>query len=291
MNTLASPGCLSACLSVRRASAIAGVAVLAVLTGCASTGPSGAASRASHPADPWEGMNRKIYQFNDEFDRGITRPIAEFYTFITPAPARSCVRNIFGNLGDVWSAFNSLLQGRGHDFVNTLGRVLLNTTMGVGGCFDVHTANNGTRIRNDFGTTLGVWGIGQGPYLVLPVLGPSSIRDGVGLATDVFVNPLTAGAIHDVPVRNSVIAVQAVNTRANLLGASDLVDNTALDAYSFVRDAWLQRRNSMVWQRTGQAQALPDYGDNDEDDDGDGHDDHDHDDDEHDHDGDDHDHD
>jgi len=265
------------------ASVIAGVAVLTVLTGCASTSspPTSSTSGVAHPADPWEGVNRKVYQFNDEFDRGITRPIAEFYTFITPAPARNCVRNIFGNLGDVWSAINSILQGRGHDFVNTLGRVLLNTTMGVGGCFDVHTANNGVRIRNDFGTTLGVWGIGQGPYLVLPVLGPSTIRDGVGLATDVFVNPVTVGAIHDVPVRNTLIGVQAVDTRANLLGASSLVDDTALDAYSFVRDAWLQRRNNMVSSRTGNVQALPDYGDDDDDDD----DHHDHDeDDDHDHD-------
>jgi len=260
-------------------------ATAAVLTGCATSTPHLATLK--NPADPWETINRKIYQFNDEFDRGITRPIAEFYTFITPAPARNCVHNIFANLGDVWSAFNSLLQGRGHDFVNTLGRVLLNTTMGVGGCFDVHTANNGTRIRNDFGTTLGVWGVGAGPYVVLPFVGPSTIRDGVGLATDTLANPLTVGAINDVPVRNSLYGVQVVDTRASFLTASNLVDDTALDAYSFVRDAYLQRRNSMVWRRTGVAEALPDYGD--EDDHHDHHDD-DHDD-EHDHDDDDHEHD
>jgi len=272
------------------------VAAAAVLAGCAGSS-SNLATDVANPADPWETVNRRVYQFNDEFDRGVTRPIAEFYTFITPAPARNCVHNIFANLGDVWSAFNSLLQGRGHDFVNTLGRVLLNTTMGVGGCFDVHTANQGTRIRNDFGTTLGVWGVGQGPYLVLPFVGPSSIRDGVGLATDTLVNPLTVGAIHDVPVRNSLLGVQAVNVRANLLGASNLVDNTALDAYSFVRDAYLQRRNHMVWHRTGVEPVLPDYGNADEEageeadaeaDGGDHHDeahhDHDHDDEDHDHD-------
>jgi len=242
------------------------VAIAAVLTGCA-TSSSNVATGIFHPADPWETVNRRVYQFNDEFDRGVTRPIAEFYTFITPAPARNCVHNIFANLGDVWSAFNSLIQGRGHDFINTLGRVLLNTTMGVGGCFDVHTANQGTRIRNDFGTTLGVWGVGAGPYVVLPFVGPSTIRDGVGLATDTLANPLTVRAINDVPVRNSLFGVQAVDARANFLTTSNLIDNTALDSYSFVRDAYLQRRNSMVWSRTGEAQALPDYGDDDADDD------------------------
>jgi len=246
-------------LSTRLTRRAAGVVTVAALAGCATS--SSSVATFGQPSDPWERVNRKVYQFNDEFDRGITRPIAEFYTFITPAPARSCVRNIFGNLGDVWSAFNSLLQGRGHDFVNTLGRVLLNTTMGVGGCFDIHTANHGTRIRNDFGTTLGVWGVGQGPYLMLPLLGPSTLRDGVGLATDTLLNPVSVSAIDRVPVRNSLIGVQAVDTRANLLDASKLVDDTALDPYSFVRDAYLQRRNSMVWQRTSPTQALPDYDD------------------------------
>jgi len=100
-----------------------------LLTGCA-------APETPHRADPLEGFNRGVYAFNDEFDRGVIRPIAEFYTFATPEPARSCIHNIFGNLGDAWSAINSLLQGRGHDFVNTLGRVLFNSTMGLGGCVD-----------------------------------------------------------------------------------------------------------------------------------------------------------
>jgi len=233
------------------------ITAAALLAGCAAPGG------APHPADPLESVNRGTYQFNDAFDRGVTRPIAEFYTFITPTPARHCIHNIFANLGDAWSALNSLLQGRGHDFVNTLGRVLFNSTMGLGGCFDVHTANGGARIRNDFGTTLGVWGVGQGPYLVLPLIGPSTLRDGVGLITDTLGNPAAVGSIDNVKLRNSLWGLQAVDTRASLLDTGRMVDRTALDPYSFVRDAYLQRRNAMVRQRTGDADALPDYGDDD----------------------------
>lgn len=234
------------------------IAAGALLAGCAAPGN-------PNPADPWEGFNRGVYKFNDEFDRGVMRPIAEFYTFITPEPARNCIHNMFANLGDIWSATNSLLQGRGHDFANTLGRVLFNTTMGVGGCFDVHTANGGTRIRNDFGTTLGVWGAGHGPYIVLPLLGPSTIRDGVGLAVDGFGHPASVSSIENIKLRNSLWGLQAVDTRASLLDASRTVDRTAIDPYSFMRDAYLQRRNAMVHQRTGQADVLPDYSDDEDD--------------------------
>jgi len=237
------------------------ITAAALLAGCAAPGGS------AHHADPWENVNRRAYQFNDAFDRGVSRPIAEFYTFITPTPARHCIHNVFANLGDIWSALNSLLQGQGHDFVNTLGRVLFNSTMGLGGCFDVHTANGGVRIRNDFGTTLGVWGVGQGPYVVLPLVGPSTLRDGVGLAADTLGNPAAVGAIDNVALRNSLWGVQAIDTRASLLDASRTVDRTAIDPYSFVRDAYLQRRNAMVRQRTGNPDVAPDYDDNGENDD------------------------
>jgi|GEM_PF-574220 len=232
-------------MQIRRIASVAPmVTTVALLAGCAT--PSG----APHPNDPLEGFNRSVYQFNDAVDRGLARPIAEFYTFMTPAPARNCIHNIFANLGDIWSAANSLLQGRGHDFANTIGRVLFNSTMGLGGCFDVHTANGGTRIRNDFGTTLGVWGVGHGPYLVLPLLGSSTIRDSVGSATDLLGNPAAIGGIDNVPLRNGLFGVQAVDTRASLLDASRMLDRTALDPYSFMRDAYLQRRNAMVQRRT-----------------------------------------
>jgi len=232
------------------------IAAVGLLTACATP-------ETPHRADPWEGFNRGVYAFNDQFDRGVTRPIAEFYTFATPEPARNCVHNIFANLGDAWSALNSLLQGRGHDFVNTLGRVLFNSTMGLGGCFDVHTANGGARIRNDFGTTLGVWGVGSGPYLVLPIIGPSTLRDSAGFVTDTLGNPVATGYLIDnVKLRNSIWGLEGVDTRASLLPASRTLDDTAIDPYSFVRDAYLQRRNAMVQQRTGNADTLPDYNDN-----------------------------
>ncbi|MEI2415457.1 VacJ family lipoprotein [Orrella sp. JC864] len=237
------------------------LAASALLAGCAT-------SSQPDPRDPWEGANRGIYQFNDAVDRAVLRPVAEFYTFVTPQPARNCIHNVFSNLGEIWSATNSFLQARGHDFFNTLGRFLLNTTMGVGGCFDVASANGARKIPNDFGITLGVWGVGQGPYVVLPLLGPSTVRDGAGTAVGVFGNIVNVREIDNVRVRNSLWGLEVVDTRASLLEASKTVDRTAIDPYSFVRDAYLQRRNAQVLQRTGGADGadnLPDYSDDEDD--------------------------
>lgn len=237
------------------------LAVCALTAGCAA--PSN-----PDPRDPWEGFNRGVYKFNDTVDRAVLKPVAQAYTYVTPQPVRSCIHNMFSNVGDLWSATNSFLQGRGHDFVNTLGRFLFNTTMGVGGCFDVASANGARKIRNDFGTTLGVWGISQGPYLVLPIWGPSSVRDGVGLVGDwkggayTYSNP---SAIDNSVIRNSLWGLELIDTRASLLDTTDTVDRVALDPYSFVRDAYLQRRAAMV-RGTGGDADLPDYSIDDEDD-------------------------
>lgn len=227
------------------------------------------------PEDPWESYNRSMYTVNDALDRAVMKPIATGYETITPKPVRTCVHNIFNNLGDVWSALNSFIQGRGHDFVNTFGRVLFNSTMGLGGCIDVASMNGARRIPNDFGVTLGVWGFGPGPYVVLPLLGPSTARDGIATAIS-FASPVSATAfifaIDDVPVRNSIIGLYFIDVRANLLDADKLVDQIALDKYSFIRDAYLQRRKAMIQSRhqgsaamgesgvTNHSQdALPDY--------------------------------
>ncbi len=207
---------------------------------------------------------------NYNIDRALFRPVASAYTALTPQPARTCIHNMFNNVGDIWSATNSFLQGRPHDFFNTLGRVLFNSTMGLGGCFDVASKNGSRRISNDFGTTLGVWGFPTGPYVVLPLIGPSTVRDTASLATVALdvegfsrVAPITA--IKNVPVRNSILALYLVDVRANLLDADDLVSDVALDRYSFIRDAYLQRRNAMVeGRRQGSSPddlALPDYSD------------------------------
>ncbi|RBL79617.1 VacJ family lipoprotein [Streptomyces cavourensis] len=234
----------------------------ALMAGCA-------APQQPDPRDPWEGFNRGVYKFNDTVDRAVFKPVAQAYTYVTPQPVRSCVHNIFSNVGDLWSGTNSFLQGRGHDFVNTLGRFLFNTTMGVGGCFDVASANGARKIPNDFGTTLGVWGLGQGPYLVLPFFGSSSVRDGVGLIGDWQGRQygyMGVSAIDNVPLRNSLWGLEVVDTRASLLNATDTIDRVALDPYSFIRDAYLQRRAAMVkGQRVDDESSLPNY----EDDEGD----------------------
>ena len=223
-----------------------------MLVGCATPGP-------RDPQDPLEGLNRGVYKFNDTLDRALLRPVAQAYTDLTPEPARRCLYNIFNNIDDVWSGANSFLQGRGHDFVNTLGRFLFNTTLGVGGCFDVASANDARKIRNDFGVTLGVWGLGQGPYLVLPLIGPSSVRDGVGRIGDWVGDPIALHGFNNVPLRNSLLGLRALDTRANLLHASEMVDRAALDPYSFVRDAYLQRRSTMVLGRKRTNENLPNY--------------------------------
>ena len=221
------------------------LATVALMAGCA---------QVPHPSpnDPWESYNRGMYAFNDTVDRAVLKPIATGYETVTPRPVRTCIHNIFSNLGDVWSGINSLLQGRGRDFVDTFGRVLFNTTAGLGGCIDVASMHGARKIPNDFGMTLGVWGFGQGPYFVLPFLGPSTVRDGVGTAVTLTVPSSPAAAvlaIDDVPVRNSLLGLYIVDTRANLLEADRLVDQIALDKYSFIRDAYLQRRKAMLDSR------------------------------------------
>ncbi len=254
----------------RAARAALALAAAALLAGCANVpNPT--------PNDPWESYNRSMYQFNDTVDRALLKPIAVGYETVTPRPVRTCIHNVFSNLGDVWSAVNSFIQGRGHDFANTLGRVLFNSTMGLGGCIDVASMNGARKIPNDFGVTLGVWGLDSGPYLVLPFLGSSTVRDGVGTAVAVVAPSSPTAAIltlDDIPARNALIGLYIVDTRANLLEADRLVDQVALDRYSFIRDAYLQRRKAMVESRrqggqaVGEAQpggyadpVLPDYDD------------------------------
>ena len=216
------------------------------------------------PDDPWESYNRSMYTFNDTVDRALLKPIAVGYDTITPQPVQTCIHNIFNNVADVWSAANSFLQARGHDFINTLGRVLFNTTMGLGGCIDVASMNGSKRIQNDFGVTLGVWGLESGPYVVLPFLGSSSLRDGAGTVGTMAagVSPITpVFEIDNIPLRNSIIALYAVDTRASLLDADRLVNDVALDRYSFIRDAYIQRRKAQVDSRRA-GSSLPDYSEN-----------------------------
>lgn len=210
---------------------------LALLQGCAS-GPN------ANPTDPLEPFNRTMFNFNDGVDRAVVKPVATVYRDVTPQLVRTGVTNFFGNISDVWSTVNNLLQGKGQATAESFFRVTTNTIWGVGGIFDVATDLKIPKHTEDFGQTLGVWGVGSGPYLVLPLLGPSSARDSVGTLVD-YQGDLVS-RIHDVPVRNSLTALRLVNIRANVLGAGDVLDQAALDKYSFTREIYLQRRRSLI---------------------------------------------
>jgi len=246
-------------LTRRRIGLTLAAITVTLASGCASV-------QQTSPRDPWESYNRSMFAFNDAVDGALLKPIAYAYRDLTPQPMRSCVSNIFGNLEDVWSAFNSFLQARGHDFFNTLGRVLFNSTMGLGGCIDVASMNGAYKIKNDLGTTLGVWGLGTGPYVVLPFAGSSTLRDGTarlgGFAAGVSsLTPIFE--IDNVPVRNSILGLYAVEAREGLLDADEIVNRTAIDRYSFIRDAYLQQRDALVNQRRADGGTLPDYSDDD----------------------------
>lgn len=218
------------------------VTASALLSACATV-------KNPTPGDPLESYNRTMFNINEKVDKAVLRPIAKGYETVVPSPVRSCVRNIFGNLGDVWSGINSMLQGRGLDFVNTMGRVLFNSTVGLGGCFDVASQTGAKRIPNDFGITLGVWGLSDGAYVVLPILGASSIRDSIGLLGDgagVLYTSTTPWAIDNVPLRNSLVTVQNVDRRAALLNADDIASDVAIDKYAFIRDAYKQNRQALL---------------------------------------------
>jgi len=216
------------------------VAALLFLGGCATVDP-----EFADPRDPWEGFNRSMYSFNDMLDRAAIKPLAQGYNAIVPAPVNKGVSNFFSNLDDVTSAINNLLQFKVERAVSDLGRVVVNTTIGVGGLFDVASNMDLPKYGEDFGQTLGTWGAASGPYLVLPLIGSSSGRDAVGVVVDWFTDPVNY--VEDDTVRWGLHGLDLVDTRADLLNASRVVEQAALDPYAFVRDAYLQRRNSAVY--------------------------------------------
>jgi phospholipid-binding lipoprotein MlaA len=208
-----------------------------VLSGCAAPG--------GNPADPLEPLNRSIFSFNDAVDGALIKPAARGYRAVLPGFVRTGVTNVFSNLEDVWISMNDLLQGKVQQGVEDLSRFVFNSTFGIVGIFDVASAWGLQKHSEDFGQTLGVWGVGSGAYLVLPLLGPSTVRDGFGFLVDTQADPVWR--IDDVPLRNSLVALRVVNNRANLLDATNMLEEAALDKYAFVRDAWLQRRRNLVY--------------------------------------------
>ena len=208
-----------------------------ILTGCATvSGP------VADARDPWEGYNRQVWRFNEAVDEAVLQPVARGYKAAVPETIRTGISNFFGNLSDVWSLVNNVLQLKPAESVEMTARVGLNSTLGLLGLVDVATPLGLQRRREDFGHTLGRWGVPTGPYLVLPLLGPSTLRDTVALPVDMKGDLL--GQVQDHSARTGLIVTRVVDQRANLLEAGRLLDQAALDRYTFVRDAHLQRRRS-----------------------------------------------
>ena len=197
------------------------------------------------PRDPYEDLNRDIHQFNDGWDRLLFEPLARGYQAITPTPVDNGISNFFSNISDFVSAVNNLLQFKLTRAASDVGRILINTTVGVLGFMDVASNMNLPKYGEDFGQTLGVWGSGPGPYIVLPFFGPSSGRDTVGLVVDWYTDPVTY--LNPESHRIWVRALRVVDQRADLLGASKVLDQAALDPYEFTRDAYLQKREYDVY--------------------------------------------
>lgn len=197
---------------------------------------------AAEVYDPWEGFNRKVFAFNDGLDSYLLKPLAKGYRAITPRPLETGISNMFDNLLEIRNLVNDLLQGDLAQAGNDSGRLLINTTVGVAGLFDVAThlglpESDG----EDFGQTLAMWGVGQGPYLVLPLLGSSTLRDSLGKPANSLLNPIRY--VDHVPTRNSIYGVDIIDTRAGLLDAETLISG---DKYTYVRDAYLQRRDFLI---------------------------------------------
>lgn len=209
-----------------------------LLTACAT----------NNKRDPLEGMNRSVYKFNDVADKAVLKPVAKAYKFVTPSPVRTGVNNFFSNLGMLTTIVNDLLQLKfAHAFTDT-GRFVINTTFGIVGIFDLASMDGIEKRQEDFGQTLGHWGVDSGAYLVLPFLGPSSVRDFGGLIVDTATtDPITyTHNIGEIRLHNQIRTAQFIDKRTELLNAGDLVDEASLDPYAFLRDAYLQRRASLV---------------------------------------------
>ncbi len=212
--------------------------VLLALQGCATVAQ-------PHPRDPLESFNRTIFGFNDVVDKAVIKPVASGYKAVTPDWLRKGVGNFFNNLEDVWSAVNNGLQGRGQEFSDSVGRVMVNSTIGMLGVFDVASDLNIERHTADFGLTLGRWGVPPGPYVVLPFFGPRTLREVVGMPVDTRGMPVYN--IGDQDAHTWLPVVDVIDLRAKYLNAGDVLEGAALDAYSFRRDAYFQRQRNIQY--------------------------------------------
>ena len=208
------------------------------LSGCATV------STPRNPSDPWESYNRTMYKINDTLDKAVLKPVAQGYKKVVPEIVRIGINNFFGNLGDVAVTVNNVFQGKFGRAGSDAGRVLVNSTVGIFGFIDVGSKLGLPKHNEDFGQTLGYWGSGPGPYVIVPFLGPSTVRDGLGAIVD---SPLSYWPyMQNIPARNVTFTVDSVKARANGLDAEQVLDEAALDPYAFARDVYLQRRESLV---------------------------------------------
>lgn len=219
--------------SVRKIVAVALMTV--ALGGCATSG---------NQKDPVEGFNRAMFAFNEGLDAVIIKPVAKGYDAVMPTPVRTGVTNFFGNIADLFIGVNNLLQGKPAEAASDIGRVLVNSTIGILGLIDVASDMGMEKHEEDFGQTFGRWGVGDGAYVVLPVFGPRTVRDTVGLVLDVKADPVAN--VDDVSTRNTLLALRMVDNRADLLPADKVIEEAALDKYAYIRDGYLQRRRSLI---------------------------------------------
>ncbi len=210
-------------------------AAAGLLGGCATSG---------NPKDPIEGFNRAMYGFNEGLDKVIIKPVATGYEAVLPSPIQTGVANFFSNIADLMIGVNNLFQGKPAQAASDAGRVLVNSTMGFLGIIDVASSMGMEKHEEDVGQTFGRWGMDDGAYIVLPFFGPRNVRDTIGLAFDVYTDPV--GHVDHIPTRNVLLATRIVSDRAEFLKADKIIEEAALDKYSYVRDAYLQRRRSLI---------------------------------------------
>lgn len=229
--------------------------IATVLVGCASI-PAGV---EPSPNDPWEPFNRSVFEFNENLDAYFLKPVVTGYRFVLPEFVRDGIYNFFSNYNDIYTALNNLLQGKPSDAFSDLMRVVVNTTFGLGGFIDMATPGGLEKHKEDWGQTFGVWGIPSGPYVVLPFFGPSSVRDTFGTAADLETDYFFK-YIPDVGLRNSVTGLRVVNARNTYYEAGDLLNGAAIDKYSFLRDAYIQRREYQINEgREDEEPLMPPY--------------------------------
>ena len=239
-------------LSLKRLLALS---LVALIVGCASI-PAGV---PPSPDDPWEPFNRSVFEFNEGLDKYVLKPVVSGYRFVLPEFIREGVYNFFSNYNDIYTALNNLLQGKPDYAFNDLMRVVVNTTIGLGGLIDLATPGGLEKHKEDFGQTFGVWGVPSGPYVVLPFFGPSSVRDTFGTVADLETDYLFK-YIPDVGLRNSLTGLRVVNARNTYYEAGDLLDGAAIDKYSFLRDAYIQRRKYQINEgRDDEEPQMPAY--------------------------------